>query len=245
MNSRWTRFVASAILVGLCGLTEAWAQTNRGNIRGEVVDTEGAALPGVQVTVSSTALIQPRSVVTGPNGDFNVPALPIGTYTVEATLANFAPAKQEGVRVLLGATATVRVTMRLETAAQTLEVVGESVPVLDPTETSTGDRVTYEELLKVPTARDPWSVLQLVPGVQLDRVNVGGSESGQQSVYVSKGDNGDNTVWNLDGVNITDAGAIGSSATYYDFGSIEEVQVNTGGNDVTQMTGGIGINVVT
>jgi hypothetical protein len=105
--------------------------------------------------------------------------------------------------------------------------------------------VTYEELLKVPTARDPWSVLQLVPGVQLDRVNVGGSESGQQSTFVSKGDSGDNTTWNIDGVNVTDMGAIGSSASYYDFGSIEEVQVQTGGSDVGQMTGGVGINIVT
>ena len=51
--------------------------------------------------------------------------------------------------------------------------------------------------------------------------------------------------WTIEGVNVTAASAIGSSPTYYDFGAIEEVQVTTGGNDVLQTTGGIGINVVT
>lgn len=245
MRGGWTKFFVSVALVGLFGLTQAWGQSSRGALRGEVVDSEGAALPGVQVTVTSPALIQPRSVVSGPNGEFNVPALPVGMYAVEATLASFAPAKQENIRVLLGGTAQVKLTMRLESMAVTTEVIGEAVPVIDPSDTSTGGRVTYEELLKVPTARDPWAVLALVPGIQSDRVNVGGSESGQQSNYVGKGERGANSVWSIDGVTITDAGAIGSSPTYYDFGAIEEVQVNTGGNDVSQLSGGIGINIVT
>jgi hypothetical protein len=48
-------------------------------------------------------------------------------------------------------------------------------------------RVTREELEKVPTARDPWAVLQRRPGVLTDRINVGGNESGQQSQYVGPG----------------------------------------------------------
>ena len=45
-------------------------------------------------------------------------------------------------------------------------VAGDPVPVIDPTDTGAGGRVTYEELIKVPTARDPWQVLSLIPGVQ-------------------------------------------------------------------------------
>jgi carboxypeptidase family protein/TonB-dependent receptor-like protein len=245
MRGRWKAWFSAALLLGVAGLGPAGAQTQRGAIRGEVVDSEGAALPGVQVTVTSPALIQPRSVVTGPNGDFNVPALPIGTYTIEASLASFAPAKQENVRVLLGGTANVRIQMRLETAMKDIVVEATATEVLDRNDTKTGDRVTYEELIKVPTARDPWAVLSLVPGIQTDRVNVGGTESGQQANFVAKGDNGDNTTWTIDGVTITDVGAIGSSPTYYDFGALEEVQVSTGGYDVSQLTGGIGINIVT
>jgi carboxypeptidase family protein/TonB-dependent receptor-like protein len=245
MRGRWTSFLALAALAGLFGLTDARGQSSRGTMRGDVVDTEGAPLPGVQITVSSPALIQPRSVVSGPNGEFNVPSLPVGTYTVEATLASFAPAKQEGIRVLLGGTATVKLTMHLESMQVTTEVVGEAAPVIDPTDTGTGGRVTYEELIKVPTARDPWAVLALVPGMQVDRVNVGGTQSGQQANFVAKGSPTAQSVWTIDGVNITDAAALGSSPVYYDFGAIEEVQVTTGGNDASQLTAGVGINIVT
>lgn len=54
-----------------------------------------------------------------------------------------------------------------------------------------------------------------------------------------------NQAWSVDGVNITDMAALGASPTYYDFGAIEEIQVTTGGNDALQMTGGVGINIVT
>ncbi len=49
---------------------------------------------------------------------------------------------------------------------------------------STGATVSVKELEKIPTARDPWAVLQTTPGVQTDRINVGGNESGQQAQYV-------------------------------------------------------------
>jgi len=42
-------------------------------------------------------------------------------------------------------------------------------------------------LQETPTARDPWAMLQTVPTVYIDRVNVGGSESGQQSNFNAKG----------------------------------------------------------
>lgn len=37
----------------------------------------------------------------------------------------------------------------------------------------------------IPTSRDPWMILQSAPGVQVDRINVGGNEGGQQSVLVT------------------------------------------------------------
>ncbi len=49
--------------------------------------------------------------------------------------------------------------------------------------TSTGATVSAAELEKIPTARDPWVTLRETPGVLTDRINVGGSEAGQQSAY--------------------------------------------------------------
>ena len=104
--------------------------------------------------------------------------------------------------------------------------------------------MTVDELEKVPNSRDPWVVLQTVPGIVVDRVNVGGSESGQQSNYTAKGaDFGDNT-WYLDGIPITDMNALGSSPTYYDFDMFQEIQVTTGGADPQAATAGVQLNFV-
>ena len=46
---------------------------------------------------------------------------------------------------------------------------------------------------KIPAGRDPWAVMQNVPGVLTDRVNVGGNESGQQSVYTGPGTRSEDT----------------------------------------------------
>ena len=55
---------------------------------------------------------------------------------------------------------------------------------IDEARIQTGETVTVTELEKIPTARDPWVVLQNVPEVLTDRVNVGGNESGQQSTFL-------------------------------------------------------------
>jgi Ca-activated chloride channel family protein len=109
-----------------------------------------------------------------------------------------------------------------------ITVTAES-PLLDERRISTGATVSQSELEKIPTARDPWAVLQKTPGVLTDRVNVGGNESGQQSKYVGPGSGGDQAVWSVDGVVATDMKAIGSAPTYYDFDAFEEMQATTGG----------------
>jgi hypothetical protein len=116
--------------------------------------------------------------------------------------------------------------------------------VIDVKRQAISTNVTVDELQNIPSSRDPWVVLQTVPGVIVDRVNVGGAESGQQSNYVAKGaDVGDNT-WYLDGIPITDMTALGSSPTYYDFDMFQEMQVTTGGADPLAATPGVQLNFV-
>ena len=75
-------------------------------------------------------------------------------------------------------------------------------------------------------------------------MNVGGTQSGQQSNYVSRGSATGNNKWAIDGVDITDMSATGAPMCY-DFDMLEEMQVTTGGADASQQTGGVGINFVT
>jgi hypothetical protein len=146
--------------------------------------------------------------------------------------------------VAVGQNTNTATTMKLSSVEATVTVRGETA-LLDTRKVSTGANVTQVELKSIPTARDPWVILQTVPGVQTDRLNVGGNESGQQTNYVGKGAQGAQNVWNLDGVTITDVAALGSSPTYYDFDSFEEISATTGGSDVTATTPGVQLNLVT
>ncbi len=118
-------------------------------------------------------------------------------------------------------------------------------PLLETRKVATGAVIDQEQLREIPTARDPWVALQSVPGVMVDRLNVGGNYSGQQSLFYAKGAMGAQSTFNLDGVNITDMAALGSSGTYYDFDSFEEIQATTGGSDITAFTPGVQLNLVT
>ena len=84
----------------------------------------------------------------------------------------------------------------------------------------------------MPQSRDPWAVLKTVPGIIVDRVNVGGNESGQQSGFVGKGSLASDTQWNIDGIVITDVNSNGASSSYFDFDAFEEINVTTGGGDL-------------
>src|SRR5438552_474483 len=78
----------------------------------------------------------------------------------------------------------------------------------------------------------------------VDRVNVGGAESGQQSSYMAKGATGADNTWNIDGIAVTDMAATGSTPTYYDFDMFQEMQVSTGGADISSVTPGVQLNMV-
>jgi hypothetical protein len=79
----------------------------------------------------------------------------------------------------------------------------------------------------------------------MDRQNVGGSASGQQSNFVARGAAMNQQKWNVDGVDVTDMSATGGSPVYYDFDAFEEMQISTGGADVSMQSPGVGVNLVT
>jgi hypothetical protein len=232
----------AAVLV--CAIsTSAWAQQT-GEIFGRVVDKSGAVLPGATVTVSGPALIQPRVVTTSETGSYRVPELPIGLYSVSFELTGFRTTVYQDIRVNIGFNAQVNGELELSTVQETVTVTGES-PIIDTRETGTKSVFDLETMQNLPSARDPWVMLERSPGITMDRVNVGGSQSGQQSGYISRGASTGNNKWSIDGVDITDMAATGASPIYYDFDMLEEMQVTTGGADVSQQTGGVGINLVT
>ena len=243
MDRGLSRVRAAAVAVMLVALVavSAHAQFQTGNIYGRTMAKDGSMLPGVTVTLSGVGA--PHTTVSDAQGNFRFINLSPGTYSIKAELEGMGSATLTGIRVAVNSNAEVDMTLS-PSVSEAITVTAEA-PLLDVRKSGTGASVDRIELENVPSARDPWMVLQSTPGVFVDRINVGGTQSGQQSVYVSKGAPRADGTWNIDGVNITDMGATGSSPTYYDFDTFEEFQIATGGSDPRIQTAGVQMNMVT
>ena len=212
-----------------------------GSIFGKVTDPSGGVLPGVTITVTGPALQQPLVGVTSENGTYQFPSVPIGTFSVTFELASFKKSVRQNVVISTGFNA--QIDEKLEIGQMSEEVVISAVsPVVDTKKTSTSATFTADVLEKIPTARDPWQIINMTPGVQAG-LNVGGSASGQQVGLNSRG-TGANVQWNLEGGSITDLSS-NSSPSYFNFDSFSEIQVTNGGGDVTVQSSGLSINLVT
>ena len=235
--------IALAVLAIVAFAWPASAQVQRGALYGTVTDQTGAVLPGTTLTLSSPSMA-PLTITSGSRGEFRFDQLDPGTYTLTANLQNFAPYTRKNIIITVGA--DIRVPVQMALASEQAQVTV-TAPTEVMSEKTYGYATTFgdAELNKVPTARDPWVLMQQVPGVIVDRVNVGGSESGQQSQFQARGADVTNTMWNIDGVTLTDMGAIGSSPAYYNFDVFQDVQFTTGATDPRQQTGALGINMVT
>src|SRR5262249_46622285 len=242
MRRRISAIAAALALTFIASPARAQSQT--GEIFGKVTDASGGVMPGVTVTLTGPSLLQPQVATTSETGTFQFPRLNVGTYTVKFELPGFKTVVKENVEVTVGFSANVSTQLSVSSVEETVTVTGES-PVVDTKQTGTRQTFTLDQLQNIPSARDPWVILQQTAGIAMDRENIGGNMSGQQSNYMSRGGNTTNNKWSLDGVDITDMSATGASPSYYDFDAFQEMTITTGGVDVTQQTGGVGINLVT
>ncbi len=219
-------------LVAAAGVSEA--QDFRGRINGTVTDNTGAVLPGVTVTASSPALIQPQVQVTGAEGEFRFLALPPGVYVVSYELAGFQTVTRENIRVVINQTLTVDQQLQVATLQETVTVTGES-PVVDTSTTTVGTNFTKELLTEIPNARDIWAAMAQAPGLQMTSYDVGGSRTGTQTGFRTYGFDDQNQT-RLEGIDTTEG--TNANAGYFDFGSFEEFQVGGAGADASAFAGG-------
>jgi hypothetical protein len=158
-------------------------------IAGQVRDESGAVLPGVTVKASSPVLqLKEVSDVTNVQGEYRITPLPIGIYTVMYTLDGFTTMRQEGVRIDLGATVRLDITLKLGALEETLTVSG-AAPVVDVTATSASTQFTRETLELTPTSRNgAISLMVQAPGVRAPgRLDVGGGTVGDTPEFSSFG----------------------------------------------------------
>ncbi len=217
------------------------AQERTGNINGIVIDKDGIPLPGVNITLTGLT-VAPMTAQSNSEGRFRFISLhPGSTYDLKLELQGFKTRTEKGVIIEVGKNADLRITMEQGTLEEQVTVVAQT-PMVQAKKTQVTNTVGYEQLQSLPSARDPWVVLQLTPGLFIDRENIGGNESGQQSSFVNKGST--TQEWTLDGVQITDLSS-GGSPGYFDFDAFEEMNVSTGSLDVEHRSPGTVVNLVT
>ncbi|MBU4267256.1 MAG: carboxypeptidase regulatory-like domain-containing protein [Acidobacteria bacterium] len=220
----------------------AVAQVQLADIYGTVVLPDGSSIPGVTITLTSDVGGK-ITAVTSEVGNFRFLKLSPGNYELKFELEGFKTVIRKGIRLSLGKNVTLTVPMETTTIQEEV-IVTAKAGVVDTRKTTVGMNVSKEMIQSLPTARNPFTVMALAPGMMMDRVDIGGAESGQQSSFTSGGADGDDTTWNVDGANITDNSAIGAAPAYLNMNAYEEMQITVGANDITAQTGGVQLNFV-
>src|SRR5258708_14387078 len=112
--------LASLLVIGMTAYAQS--QLGTGAINGTVKDPRGDALQGAAITVTNVDPGLTRTTVTGSAGQFTVPVLPSGDYSVRISKDGFAVLEQKDVVVTVGASASVIATLRVGSVQETVTV---------------------------------------------------------------------------------------------------------------------------
>src|SRR6476620_1540679 len=139
--------------MALIGPLPVFAQATTGTITGRAIDSSGALLPGVNVSISSPQMIGgAREAVTDALGAYRFNQAPPGTYSVKFNLTSFSPLTIEGVVVNAGGTATVNGSLKLETLSESITVTV-ATPTVDLQSTNVGVNWTTQQMEDLPYGR--------------------------------------------------------------------------------------------
>src|SRR5581483_4164105 len=116
--------------------TNARAQYEDGSLVGTIHDASGAVVSNASVTVRNVNTGSVMKVVTNGSGDYEVPSLHVGSYTIEATATGFAPARAQNISIAVGARQRIDLTLNVGETASTVEVSDVALQV----ETTTSER---------------------------------------------------------------------------------------------------------
>ena len=158
----------SAVLLSLFVSTAAFAQSTaaNGTIEGTILDSSGGVLPGVTVTVVHIETGTERSTTTNEKGLFRAPLLPLGTYRVSAELQGFKKFEQTGIKLSVGETAIVNVTLSVGAVSETITVSSQDLPALEAGRIDIGHTMSELEVHTLPlVARNPYNFALVQPGV--------------------------------------------------------------------------------
>jgi outer membrane receptor protein involved in Fe transport len=202
----------------------ASGQTITGSIDGRLRDEQGRALAGVAVTASGPALIGGSlTVESGPEGYYNLPALPPGTYSLAFAGEGVQPMRQDELIVYAGRTTTADTVMRRAEITDTL-VVTASSPVIDRRSAQMAFNYTSDLVEDIPTSRTFHSLVATIPGVESAN-NYGAFQPGAIELQSVLGSGLRANLYRFEGTNVTDPAQQSAQINLFSYDMIEEVQV--------------------
>ncbi len=240
MTRTFFRVLAALAIVSAFGLAPAAAQTGQtfGEVVGKITDDQGGVLPGVTVTLSGPNAMGTPTAVSGANGIYRFPAVNTGTYQLKFDLGGFAPLVRTGIVVPVRQTITVDAQLKLASLQETVTVSGSS-PTVDVENTKVGARLSQEILTNVPTSRTIFGSTTVLPGMTMGRQDPGGLNAATSTGMAAHGA----SSYNLNYYGVTaDTPQNYGSMYYMDFGSAEEVSVDTAAMGA-EVGGGGGANI--
>jgi hypothetical protein len=165
--------LVSALLVA----TPAFAQNTLGAITGTVVDATGSAIPGATVTAISNETKLVRTAKSNAEGTYELPSLPIGTYTITFTMAGFSAEKIPNITVQ--ADRTVTLPGKLATGAASDSVTVEENPLMNAVDTTNGYVLDKAQIEAIPLPTGSFTGMATQsPGVNAELSGGTGANSG-------------------------------------------------------------------
>ncbi|HEX8139645.1 MAG TPA: TonB-dependent receptor [Pyrinomonadaceae bacterium] len=158
-------FLLAVALLSLASLSSAFAQSQTtGRISGTIRDEQGAALPGAEVTVTNQATGEARTVTADADGNYFVPLLPPGTYTVTVTASGFKKYISEDARVAITETTPINPVLEVGSVQETV-TVDAAPPVVQAEGAQLGRVIDTRAVAELPLAtRNFTQILGLSPG---------------------------------------------------------------------------------
>jgi len=143
----------------------AFAQGERATVTGTVSDSTGAIIPSAAVAIRNTETNVTTRTTTNSAGLFYAPALPPGLYEVTTNKQGFRPSRLSELRLTVGLTATVNVTLEVGTVTEAVEVTATAVQ-LEAQTSGLGKVVEQRRVVELPLlGRNPLALAATAPGV--------------------------------------------------------------------------------
>ncbi len=175
------------------------------SITGHIEDASGAAVSGVNVSITSQETGAARTATTDAAGNYRAAALPVGPQDIRATKAGFKSEVRAGIRLAVGQEAVVNLKLEVGQLAEQVTVTGEA-PVVNTTTSSIAGLVGEREVKDLPlNGRSFDNLITLNPGaISYNLKSANTSTSNGNTFSVAGRRPGDNILL-LNGVEYTGA----------------------------------------